>query len=272
LAAVELVCERMRTHTAMNNLQKNLIDDFSQKVRSFVRFVGCANIHADPEAHIAELHLFYSTTIDFFARLQDKYVEKELENKRLRHYISALEFRFLLEKLTSSCPPGKYSDKNSGPRWQLFWKEALEKKYDQHVQQVPGAPEHALKAIIDAHNPRRGRIDQVTGAKIISSNGQPGQVFRTGRDLYGTLSDEIHHCEGREYDVGYDDDWTKLVVDTIPDMHVCRSAWPARSADDAATSDAHRARSFNKVLQLRQACIIRNREFMSDPKPKLRPH
>jgi hypothetical protein len=30
----------MRTYTAMNNLQKNLIDDFSQKVRSFVRFAG----------------------------------------------------------------------------------------------------------------------------------------------------------------------------------------------------------------------------------------
>jgi hypothetical protein len=57
---------------------------------------------------MADLQLFSSTTIDFLAPLQDTYVEKELENKRHRHYISALEFRVLPEKLAPACQPGKY--------------------------------------------------------------------------------------------------------------------------------------------------------------------
>ena len=109
--------------------EMHVLVNYKRKVQTFVRQVGCAKIHDEPAENIAELRLFPSTTIGYFAKLQDQYLKTELEVMKLRHYISALEFRNLLENLTHPCQPGTpYSDPNSGPRWMHFWEEGPQER------------------------------------------------------------------------------------------------------------------------------------------------
>lgn len=188
--------------------------DYSRKVRSFVHQVGCANIHDKPEENIAELRLFYSTTIGYFAKLQDQYLKKQLEVKKLRHLITALEFRHIVENLTPPRQPGTHwSNSAYGPRWEKFWEEALEHEYAQFGTQNQWASDHPLKNILAARNPKRGSVDN-TGARKINKEGKNGQVYWTGKHLHGTLSDEIHHFR-QGFMVEEDDGWTKLVTDVL---------------------------------------------------------
>jgi hypothetical protein len=193
--------------------------EYKQKVRDFVRQVGCAKVHDIPPENIAELRLFYSTTIGYFARLQEQYLSKELEVKRLRHHITALEFRSLLENLTPPCKPGDpvWNNPNSGPRWMTFWERALMEEYDRSANpaQVTANQKvvHALKQVVDSRNPKRGY--QQNGVTVIHTDGLNGQLYRTGKDLYGTLSDEIHRFKGKKFEVEDDDGWTILVGDAL---------------------------------------------------------
>ncbi|KAF2688926.1 hypothetical protein K458DRAFT_484820 [Lentithecium fluviatile CBS 122367] len=207
------------TYAIINRIRENRAWlEYTDIVQSFVRQVGCAKTHKEPEENIAELRLFHSTTIGYFAKLQDQYVNKVLEVKKLRHHITALEFRSLIENLTPPCQPGtRWSDPNSGPRWMTFWEEALKDEYNRNLNQTQSASnqtqDHALKEIVDARNPKR--ISKQNGVATIHKEGQNGQLYRTGKDLYGTLSDEIHRFQGKEFEVGDDDGWTKLVADTL---------------------------------------------------------
>jgi hypothetical protein len=192
-----------------------LMVGFKTKLRSFVYQVGCARVHEEPEENIAELRLFHSTTIGYFAKLQDQYVKKKLEVQKLRHYISALEFRHLLEHLTPPCEPGTpFWQPNSGPRWMQFWEEALHDEFRKHAH--PTLPiDPALTPIVEARNPRRGTTDATTGEKRIHKIGQNGQLYRTGMELYGILSDEIHGFPATEFSVEDDDGWTILVTEML---------------------------------------------------------
>lgn len=196
--------------------------NYKKKVQAFVRQVGCAKVHEEPAENIAELRLFHSTTIGYFAKLQDQYLKKVLEAKQLRHHISALKFRYLLEKLTPPCQSGTpWSDPNSGPRWMIFWERALMNEEENDRNQTKNASDHALKSIVDARNPKRGPkapktgTGTGTGTRTIHKTGQNGQLYRTGNDLYGTLSDEIHRFQGKQYLIEDEDGWTKLVTDTL---------------------------------------------------------
>ena len=215
---------------------------YKAKVQSFVHQVGCAKVHVEPEANIAELRLFHSVTIGYFAKLQDQYIKKELEAKKLRHHISALEFRHLLEKLAPPWQPGTRSDPGSGPRWMKFWEDALEDENYQCSERPAWASQHALKGIVDARNPKRVQVDPSTGARAISKTGQNGQVFRTGNDLYGTLSDEIHRFRGREFVVEDDDGWTRLVTETL------RALRPLEEHIDTATGEVDWAAERERFL------------------------
>lgn len=184
----------------------NVWHDYMEKVQSFVRQVGCANVHHEPEENIAELRLFHSTTIGYFAKLQDQYLRTELEVKKLRHYITALEFRYLLEHL-----PDIKLDQKAGPRWEKFWKQALEDEANDHLKKTMRVPDHALKNIVDKRNPKR----TVKNKKEIHMEGAKGFLYITGKTMYSILSDEIHQYRGDEYEVGDDDGWTDVVTDIL---------------------------------------------------------
>ncbi|KAF2734165.1 hypothetical protein EJ04DRAFT_603494 [Polyplosphaeria fusca] len=185
-----------------------LINELAQKIRSFVLLVGCAKVHDEPEANIAELRLFYSTTIGFFATLQDQYLQQKMENKKLRHYITALELRYLLEHLTPPQQPHtSYSHSAAGPRWMAFWEEALVEENRRHNA---NQTDHPLRSIVDARNP--GRVD---GNGMINKEYQKGQLYEHGKLLYGTLSDEIHRYRGRYFNVEDDDGWPLIVTEIL---------------------------------------------------------
>ncbi|KAI1179744.1 hypothetical protein F4777DRAFT_531792 [Nemania sp. FL0916] len=185
------------------------------KVKSFVQRVGCAKVHDEPDENIAELRLFYSTTIGYFAKLQDQYLQKELEIRNLQRIISALQFRHLLEQLTPPHQPGTiWSDRNSGPRWMKFWEEALKVEFKDYLNPSAGGHSHALRSIMSARNPNRGTIDKSTGALLISTDGQKGQFYREGSNLYGLLSDEIHHFHEGKF-VVEDAGWPTLTADAL---------------------------------------------------------
>jgi hypothetical protein len=199
-----------RTHEMPSyEREAHVLVDYKRKVQFFVHHVGCAKGHDEPEENIAELRLFYSTTIGYFARLQDQYVKKELEVKHLRHYISALEFRHLLEHL-----PDISLNKDAGPRWIKFWEDVLNDEADNALNGTARTPEHALKSIVADRNPKR-RFRDPTGAMKLHTEGQNGFLYTTGKTLYSILSDEIHRYPSRKFDVGGDDGWTEVVTELL---------------------------------------------------------
>lgn len=186
--------------------------DYKIKVRSFVREVGCAKVHDEPEENIAELCLFHSTTIGYFASLQQQYL-KELEAKELRHHITALEFRYLLEHL-----PDINSHADAGPRWMMFWENALKAEDNSHSSGTTRVPKHALESIVEARNPKRGFWDtDKAGNRIrkIHTEGKNGFLSSTGKLMYSTLSDEIHRYRGGEFSIGDGDGWINVVTEVL---------------------------------------------------------
>ena len=129
----------------------HIFNKYNRNLQSFVRQVGCAKVHDKPEDNIAELRLFHSTSIGYFAKLQDQYIKQQLEIKELRHYISALEFRQVLEHL-----PDVKLHKDASPRWMKFWHQALEDEADHHWNKTTRSPDHALRGIVEDRNPKRG--------------------------------------------------------------------------------------------------------------------
>ena len=132
--------------------------NYSGKVRTFVHQVGCAKVHQRPEENIAELRLFHATTIGHFAKLQSEYLKKEVEMKKLRHHISALELRHLLEHLPDIALHNK-----AGPRWKIFWEDALNDEAGHFVNgrlrtavinRTTQPVQHALKEIVEKRNPK----------------------------------------------------------------------------------------------------------------------
>lgn len=200
--------------------------DYTKKVQSFVRQVGCAKIHDGPEENIAELRLFHSTTIGYFAKLQDQYLKKEIEVKKLRHHITALEFRYLLEHL-----PDIKLHQDAGPRWMRFWENALNDEADNYLNGTTRVPDHALESIVEKRNPKRKFKDQTTGTMKIHTKGTKGYLHITGENLYSILSDEIHRYRGGEYEVGDDDGWTEVVTEVL------RALKPLEASIDAKTRE-----------------------------------
>ncbi|KAL8792546.1 MAG: hypothetical protein Q9195_004845 [Heterodermia aff. obscurata] len=205
---------------AFYDLQNTYVwQNYSRKIQSFVRQVGCARVHQEPDENIAELRLFHSMTVGYFAKLQQQYVEKELEIKKLRHYISALELRHLLEHL-----PDIGLHKDAGPRWQIFWENALHDEAEYYLNGQVRAEPHALKSLVEKRNQKRaflhpdGAVPGPNGSNrvmVIHKEGQNGLLYRTGRDLYSTLSDEIHNYRGEKFHVEDDDGWTKVVTEVL---------------------------------------------------------
>lgn len=79
-----------------------------------------------------------------FAKLQDQYLEMQLEVRRLRHYINALQFRYLLEHL-----PDPQLGNSAGPRWEEFWRRSLPYEADNNSTDPPALPNHVLKNLVD---------------------------------------------------------------------------------------------------------------------------
>ena len=190
-------------------LRKTAWVDYTRRVQSFVRQVGCATVHDEPEENIAELRLFHSTTIGYFAKLQDKYLKKELEVKKLRHHITALDFRHLLEHL-----PDISLHQDAGPRWASFWEKALKDEADNHWNGATASRAHALTGIVEKRNPKRGYTDP-SGNKVIHTKAKNGFLYVTGETLYTILSDEIHGYRGEGYNIEDDDSWTEVVTDVL---------------------------------------------------------
>ena len=143
-------------------------------------------------------------------------MKQELEIKRLRHHISALELRHLLEHL-----PDINLDKNAGPRWVKFWQKALDDEADNYLNKKVRAQPHALESLVEKRNQTRakqdpnGKISSPKGPMTIHKEGQNGFLFNTGHLLYSTLSDEIHSYRGEEFLVGDDDGWSNVVTELL---------------------------------------------------------
>ena len=221
----------LETKRSLSDMEAaDILVDYTKKVQLFVRQVGCAKVHSEPEENIAELRLFYSATIGYFAKLQDQYLKKELEVKKLRHYIVALEFRYLLEHL-----PDPNLHKDAGPRWTKFWEMALEDEADNHWKKTARTPHHALNSIVEKRNPNRGFLNRNTGKRDlgIAKEGKDGFLYATGKTMYNVLSDEIHGYRGREYELGDDDGWTAVVADVL------RALKPLDANIDAETREVN---------------------------------
>ncbi|KAI4162021.1 MAG: hypothetical protein LQ342_004333 [Letrouitia transgressa] len=121
------------------------------------------------------------------AKLQEDYLKKELEIKKLNRIIVALEFRYLLEKLPDLASPGD----GAGDRWMNSWERVLQNEADDHLKPS-----------------RRG-----TG--VINKDHQKGYLFRTGKDLYSHLSSEIHRYRGKGYEIGDDLAFMKAIQDVL---------------------------------------------------------
>lgn len=179
---------------------------YSGNVKQFVREVGCSKTGETPEENIVELRLFYSTTIGFVAKLQENYLKKDLENKKLNRAIVALEFRYLLEHL----PDPKSTGDGAGGRWMNFWERALQNEANDHLNSVP-FPSKYLVEVMESYNPNR-----VDGkSKVINKEHQKGYLFRMGKDLYSHLSSEIHRYRSTAYEIGDDLALTKPIQDIL---------------------------------------------------------
>ena len=161
-------------------------------LRQFTKSVGCPKAHDEPEHNISELRRFNSAQMPFFAKIQSDLQAQIQENNNQKEIITALTFRHLLEKLPHDKTRG--GETTSTARWREFWEDAARK--------MIGNPHsnHPLQGVIP--------LNALT-KKDIFSPGEKGHLFRTGCDLYGTLSKNIHGYKGggrNGYDVR-DDQW-----------------------------------------------------------------
>jgi len=148
---------------------------YNSNVKRLTYKIGCAEAHQDPERNIAELRKFHATQMPFFAKLQDDFQAQIKENNEQKEIITALVFRHLLENL----PPSqtRSGDTNSTPRRREFWGNAARKELgNQH-------PDHPLHGLMPPN--------AITSTGVFSA-GKTGHSFRTGSDLHGTLSENIH--------------------------------------------------------------------------------
>ena len=123
--------------------EHRLYKTYSDNLKQFVHQVGCAKAWETPEENIAELRLFYSTTIGFVVKLQENSLKKELEIKKLNRTIVALEFRYLLEHLPDPTTPGD----GAGGRWKTFWERALQNEADDFLEKVPFRNENLVETM-----------------------------------------------------------------------------------------------------------------------------
>lgn len=102
------------------------------------------------------------------AKLQEDYLKKELEIKKLNRIIVALEFRYLLEKLPDLASPGD----GAGDRWMNSWERVLQNEADDHLKPV-NRPNKHLMEFMESYNPGRVDAERVsstrTTRKVISS-------------------------------------------------------------------------------------------------------
>ncbi|VUC24515.1 unnamed protein product [Clonostachys rosea] len=200
-----------KTGEDLGNIKKgHVLVHYKERLRMFVSQVGCPTDHPEPEDNINELRRFLSTTMGHFAKLQDQYLKMQLEVRKLRHYISALEFRYLLEHL-----PDPKSENSAGARWEKFWERSLQYEADNNSRTPPRLPDHALKDLVDQRNPTRLLGDPRKGKPTIHTSGQKGFLYETGNTLYTSLSDEIHRCSYGEYDIEDSDGWTKMTTEIL---------------------------------------------------------
>ena len=188
---------------------------YNSNIKTFTYKVGCPEAHDDPERNIAELRKFHSSQMPVFKhllddlkQLQDEFKEQTKLNSEQQEIITALVFRHLLENL----PPEqtKSGNKDSTHRWREFWEDAA-----RHELRNPN-PNHLLHGLMPP--------DAITKQHGDFSDGKKGLTFRTGRDLFGTLSSNIHKYKGgrREgYDIVRKDQWgvetREILVRLIPE-------------------------------------------------------
>jgi hypothetical protein len=186
---------------------------YNSNVKSFTYRVGCPEVHEDLEHNIAELRKFHATQMPFFTKLQgDLQAQIKLNNEQ-QEIVTALMFRHLLENL----PPKQTRAGNtkSTPRWCEFWEDAAKKEL-----RGP-SKDHPLHGLM-----HRDAIT-TSGAFRDGEKGHPG---RTGRDLYGTLSENIHKYKGgrRNGYVVRSDQWGEAV------RKILRALIPKEFEEDGA--------------------------------------
>jgi hypothetical protein len=200
-----------KTQQDLGNIKKgHILFQHKQRLRKFVSQVGCPTDYPEPKDNINELRLFLSTTMGHFAKLQDQYLEMQLEVRRLRHYISALQFRYLLEHL-----PDPQLGNSAGPRWEEFWRRSLQYEADNNSTNPPALPDHVLKDLVDRRNPARLQGTPGNGQRTIHTSGQKGFLYMKGNALYTSLSDEIHRYSYGEYDIEDSDGWQKVITEIL---------------------------------------------------------
>lgn len=145
-----------------------------------------------------------------FAKLPDQYLEMQLEVRRLRHYINALQFRYLLEHL-----PDPQLGNSAGPRWEEFWRRSLPYEADNNSTDPPALPNHVLKNLVDRWNPARLKGGSGNGQRTIHTSGQKGFLYIQGNALYTSLSDEIHRYSYGEYDIEESDGWQEVITEIL---------------------------------------------------------
>lgn len=162
-------------------------ESYKRNLRASTYYVGCSKAHEEPGQN-AELRLFHSTQMPFFQKLQDDLEAQTKLNDKQQEIITALVFRYLTEQL----PPSPYKGKTtSTDRWQEFWKDAIIKENaDQTLGTHPLTSLHnelsGGKRVVDAS----GRITEK------SKEGMKGNLYKTGENLFSTLSTNIHKYKG----------------------------------------------------------------------------
>ncbi|CAH0037979.1 unnamed protein product [Clonostachys solani] len=200
-----------KTQQDLGNIKKgHILFRYKQRLRKFVSQVGCLRDYPEPEDNINELRLFLSTTMSHFAKLQEQYMEMREEVRKHRRYISALQFRYLLEHL-----PDPKLDSSAGPRWEKFWMNSLQHEANNNSTTPPALPDHVLKDLVDQRNPTRLQGDPRNGPRSIHTRGQKGFLFEKGNTLYTSLSDEIHGYSYGEFKIDDSDGWDKVTTEIL---------------------------------------------------------
>ena len=174
---------------------------YNSNIKDFTYKVGCPEAHQEPERNIAELRKFHSSQTPFFRQLQDDLKEQIQLNNQQQEIITALVFRHLLESLPPEHTRSGATDATA--RWREFWEDAV-----RHELRNPNE-DHPLHELMP--------LSALTNTGTFS-DGMKGLTFRTGRDLFGTLSTNIHKYKGggrKGYNIVRNDQWGSQVRDIL---------------------------------------------------------
>ncbi|KAL9037364.1 MAG: hypothetical protein Q9214_005736 [Letrouitia sp. 1 TL-2023] len=203
--------EEYNRATAGKPLEYEALEAYYGNIKNFTYKLGCPKAHDNPLRNIVEMRKLHATQMPFFQKLQDDLQDQIRRNNEQQEIITALVFRHLLEHL----PPGKTEggDRNTGPRWQKFWEEASRKELGNMKKQ--NNADHPMQGLM-----AKDAIDKGTNK---FKDGAKGHLFRTGKILYSTLSDNIHNykSDGKKgYNVVRSDQWgesvRKILTTLIP--------------------------------------------------------